>query len=107
MKTLLIDNYDSFTFNLFQLLAEVNGEEPLVVRNDGASWHELEQWGFDNIVISPGPGRPERQSDFGVCADAIRQARGAAARRLPGPSGSRLRRGRCGRRTRRRSCTAG
>ena len=34
MKTLLIDNYDSFTYNLFQLLAEANGEEPIVVRND-------------------------------------------------------------------------
>ncbi len=41
MKTLLIDNYDSFTYNLFQLLAEVNGEEPVVVRNDEASWDEL------------------------------------------------------------------
>ena len=74
MKTLLIDNYDSFTFNLFQLIAEVNGREPLVVRNDGAAWHELERWDFDNIVISPGPGRPERTADFGVCADAIRHA---------------------------------
>ncbi len=36
LKTLLIDNYDSFTYNLFQLLAEANGEEPLVVRNDEA-----------------------------------------------------------------------
>ena len=73
MKTLLIDNYDSFTFNLFQLIAEVNGEEPIVVRNDGASWPELRRWDYDNIVISPGPGRPERPSDFGVCADAIRE----------------------------------
>jgi para-aminobenzoate synthetase len=74
MKTLLIDNYDSFTFNLFQLIAEVNDEEPLVVRNDGTSWEELSSWEYDNIVISPGPGRPERPSDFGVCADAIREA---------------------------------
>jgi para-aminobenzoate synthetase len=74
MQTLLIDNYDSFTFNLFQLIAEVNGDEPLVVRNDDVEWAELESWGCDNIVISPGPGRPERQTDFGVCADAIRFA---------------------------------
>ncbi len=72
MLTLLIDNYDSFTYNLFQLLAEVNGREPLVVRNDEASWAELERLDFDNVVISPGPGRPERDEDFGVCAEAIR-----------------------------------
>ncbi|MGE5282569.1 MAG: anthranilate synthase component II, partial [Chloroflexota bacterium] len=74
MKTLLIDNYDSFTWNLFQLLAEVNGEEPIVVRNDEATWPELAELGCDNVVISPGPGRPEREHDFGVCADAIRHA---------------------------------
>jgi para-aminobenzoate synthetase len=75
MRTLLIDNHDSFTYNLFQLLAEVNGTEPLVVRNDEASWGELERLGFDNVVISPGPGRPERAADFGVCAEAIQRAR--------------------------------
>jgi len=74
LKTLLIDNYDSFTYNLFQLLAEVNGEEPTVVRNDEASWPELAELEFDNVVISPGPGRPERKGDFGVCAEAIRQS---------------------------------
>jgi para-aminobenzoate synthetase len=74
VKTLLIDNYDSFTYNLFQLLAEVNGEEPLVVRNDEASWAELSAQDFDNVVISPGPGRPDREEDFGVCADAIRRS---------------------------------
>ena len=57
MKTLLIDNYDSFTYNLFQLLSEANGEEPIVVRNDAMSWPELAaSRDFDNIVISPGPG---------------------------------------------------
>jgi para-aminobenzoate synthetase len=72
MLTLLIDNYDSFTYNLFQLLAEVNGREPLVVRNDETTWAELERLDFDNVVISPGPGRPERREDFGVCAEVIR-----------------------------------
>jgi para-aminobenzoate synthetase len=71
VKTLLLDNYDSFTYNLFQLLAEANGEEPVVVRNDGAVWQDLSRWEVDNIVISPGPGRPEHDKDFGVCADAI------------------------------------
>ncbi|MGN6253563.1 MAG: glutamine amidotransferase-related protein, partial [Solirubrobacterales bacterium] len=73
MRTLLIDNYDSFTYNLFQLLAEVNGVEPLVVRNDEASWEELERVNADNVVISPGPGRPDIASDFGVCAEATRR----------------------------------
>jgi len=73
MLTLLIDNHDSFTYNLFQLLAKVNGREPLVVRNDEATWGELERLDFDNVVLSPGPGRPERVADFGVCAEAIRR----------------------------------
>jgi para-aminobenzoate synthetase len=73
MRTLLIDNYDSFTYNLFQLLAEVNGSEPLVVRNDEASWDDRARLEFDNVVISPGPGRPEQARDFGVCAEAIRR----------------------------------
>ena len=75
MKTLLIDNYDSFTYNLFQLLAEANGEEPFVLANDAARWQQLEGLGFDNVVISPGPGRPEREADFGVCAEVIRRTR--------------------------------
>jgi len=73
VRTLLIDNYDSFTYNLFQLLAEENGVEPIVVRNDEASWVELSGLEFDNVVLSPGPGRPERRRDFGVCAEAIRR----------------------------------
>ncbi len=83
MKTLLIDNYDSFTYNLFQLLAEANGDEPIVVRNDEASWEELAQLEFDNIVVSPGPGSPDHEGDFGVCAEAIRRSEVAAAWRLP------------------------
>ncbi len=74
MKTLLIDNYDSFTYNLFQLLAEANGDEPIVVRNDEGSWDELAALEFDNVLVSPGPGRPDREADFGVCGEAIRRA---------------------------------
>jgi len=73
MRSLLIDNYDSFTWNLFQLLAEVNGSEPMVVRNDEMGWEELERLEFDNVIISPGPGRPEEPIDFGVCAEVIRR----------------------------------
>ncbi|MFH8341904.1 aminodeoxychorismate synthase component I [Streptomyces sp. AM6-12] len=69
-RTLLIDNYDSFTYNLHQLLTEVNGREPVVVRND-ADWSALDPRDFDNVVISPGPGRPERHQDFGIGSRAI------------------------------------
>jgi para-aminobenzoate synthetase len=71
MRTLIIDNYDSYTFNLYQMLAEVNGEVPLVIHNNRVSWNELQEIAFDNIVISPGPGRPERSKDFGVCQQII------------------------------------
>jgi para-aminobenzoate synthetase len=75
MKTLVVDNYDSFTFNLVHLLAEANQEEPQVIRNDELDWASLVKWEFDNIVISPGPGRPDRPADFGVSADVIMKAR--------------------------------
>ncbi|HKH78939.1 MAG TPA: aminodeoxychorismate/anthranilate synthase component II, partial [Solirubrobacteraceae bacterium] len=74
MTTLLIDNYDSYTYNVFHLLAAVSGEEPIVVRNDVVSWRALSRWDFDAIVISPGPGRPERWHDFGVCSDILRSS---------------------------------
>jgi para-aminobenzoate synthetase len=72
VSTLLVDNYDSYTYNVFQLLAAVSGEEPIVIQNDTVSWAALSRWDFDAIVISPGPGRPERWHDFGVCADILR-----------------------------------
>ncbi|AYF78230.1 aminodeoxychorismate synthase component I [Nocardia yunnanensis] len=72
MRTLLIDNYDSFTYNLYQLISQVNGSEPVVVRNDEVgSIEELGLDGFDNIVISPGPGRPDVPRDFGISAALI------------------------------------
>ncbi len=70
MRTLLIDNHDSYTFNLYQLIARVNGAAPTVIRNDVDSTG-LDLAGFDNIVISPGPGHPTRSEDFGICADVI------------------------------------
>ncbi|HEY0218260.1 MAG TPA: aminodeoxychorismate synthase component I [Afipia sp.] len=71
MKTLVIDNYDSFTYNLVHLIAEINQEEPLVMHNDAVTWAELSTRQFDNIVISPGPGRADTSADFGVCSDII------------------------------------
>jgi para-aminobenzoate synthetase len=74
VSTLLIDNYDSYTYNVFHMLAAVSGEEPIVIRNDIVSWKALSRWDFDAIVLSPGPGRPERWHDFGVCADILRSS---------------------------------
>src|SRR5512133_3958224 len=74
MRTLLIDNYDSFTFNLFHLLGEVNGEEPIVARNDELPWEELAALRVDNVVISPGPGRPEHERDVGVSLEVLQRA---------------------------------
>jgi para-aminobenzoate synthetase len=73
MRTLIVDNYDSYTFNLYQAIAQVNGEVPLVVRNDQIQWGDLIALNFDNVVISPGPGRPEKPSDFGICRQVIEQ----------------------------------
>ena len=73
MKILIIDNYDSFTFNLFQQIAVVNGQEPIVVENDKISIDEIRQLNPDAIVLSPGPGDPKRADDFGVCAAVIEE----------------------------------
>jgi para-aminobenzoate synthetase len=72
MTTLLVDNYDSYTYNVFHLLAAVRGEEPIVIHNDMVTWRALSRWDFDAIVLSPGPGHPRRWHDFGVCADILR-----------------------------------
>lgn len=74
MTTLLVDNYDSYTYNVFHLLAAASGEEPIVVHNDMVSWRALSRWDFDAIVLSPGPGRPDRWHDFGVCSDILRSS---------------------------------
>ncbi|WP_329441309.1 aminodeoxychorismate synthase component I [Streptomyces canus] len=77
MKTLLIDNYDSYTYNLFQLIAEVNGEEPVVVLNDAVgALPDLGAYlaGFDNVVVSPGPGHPAEPRDFGLSAAVIAES---------------------------------
>lgn len=75
MRVLLIDNFDSFTFNLAQYLGSL-GAEPVVVRNDAAV-ENLVSLATDAVVISPGPGHPQ---DAGCCVDAIHAF---AARRTP------------------------
>ncbi|RKT56760.1 aminodeoxychorismate synthase component I [Saccharothrix australiensis] len=67
MRTLLIDNHDSFTFNLFQYLAQVNGREPVVIVNDDPRFRLSDLRRFDNVVLSPGPGRPHEPADLGLC----------------------------------------
>ncbi|MER6137651.1 aminodeoxychorismate synthase component I [Streptomyces sp. NPDC001815] len=74
MKTLLIDNYDSYTYNLFQLMAEVNGEEPTVVLNDAPADARPDLREFDNVVVSPGPGHPGRPRDFGISATVLAES---------------------------------
>ncbi len=73
MNVLLIDNYDSFTYNLFQLIGGL-GADVVVARNDAITLDEVEALAPTHVVLSPGPGHPERPRDFGVCADIIRHA---------------------------------
>ena len=73
MHALLLDNYDSFTFNLYQLIAEITGHDPVVAANDALTWDEFSALDVDAVIISPGPGHPERPRDFGICRRAIAQ----------------------------------
>lgn len=79
---LLIDNYDSFSYNLYQLIGSIlqedepdAGAEPdiRVIRNDAMTCEEIEKMQPDRIIISPGPGRPE---DAGICVEAVRYFQG-------------------------------
>ncbi|WBB99978.1 MULTISPECIES: aminodeoxychorismate synthase component I [unclassified Solwaraspora] len=65
MRILLVDNYDSYTYNLFQLLAAVAGSEPTVLANDDPRLAAVDQIAAQCVVISPGPGRPHRVTDLG------------------------------------------
>ncbi|MHC4605483.1 MAG: anthranilate synthase component II [Planctomycetota bacterium] len=74
-KILVLDNYDSFTYNLVQALGDL-GAEVEVRRNDALTAPQVERLSPDRIVLSPGPKRPE---ETGVCADVVRRCAG----RLP------------------------
>ena len=67
-RILVLDNYDSFVFNLVQYLGEL-GAEPLVHRADALTIEQIEELGIDGVLISPGPGRPE---DAGLSPEVIR-----------------------------------
>ncbi len=85
MKVVIIDNYDSFTYNLAHLVKEL-GADVTVFRNDQFQLPELER--FDKIILSPGPGIP---SEAGLLMDVIRKYAGrkADAGRMSGSSGYR------------------
>jgi len=69
---LIIDNYDSFTYNLYQIAGALQ-PEIAVVYNDRIGLEDIDAMGPSHIIISPGPGRPR---DAGICEDAIRHAAG-------------------------------
>lgn len=66
---LLIDNYDSFSYNLYQLIGQVN-DDIEVYRNDKITPDEIEDLNPEAIILSPGPGRPE---DAGICVDTVKK----------------------------------
>src|SRR6266540_2480541 len=72
MKTVLIDNYDSFTYNLYQYLCEL-GADVTVVRNDAVTLDDIEAMAPERIVISPGPCTPK---EAGISVEAVRRFAG-------------------------------
>jgi para-aminobenzoate synthetase component 2 len=68
-RVLVVDNYDSFVFNLVQYLAQL-GADVVVRRNDEVAAHDPVELGVDGVLLSPGPGRPE---DAGVCVELVRE----------------------------------
>lgn len=70
MRILIIDNYDSFVYNIAQYAGDL-GAECDVVRNDKITPEQVRQGGYDAIIISPGPGTPEERRYFGICSDVI------------------------------------
>lgn len=82
MNVLIIDNYDSFTFNLYQYVGEIlqtelsqehSDSKVTVKRNNEISLEQIKQQGYDRIIISPGPGSPDDPAYFGVCAEVIKE----------------------------------
>ena len=83
MNVLIIDNYDSFTYNLYQFIGEILESEKnqgnldsfniTVKRNNEMTLEDVKALNADRIIISPGPGSPDDPTYFGICADVIRE----------------------------------
>ncbi|WP_314884241.1 aminodeoxychorismate/anthranilate synthase component II [Psychrobacter immobilis] len=78
MNVLIIDNYDSFTFNLYQYIGEIlqtmDGDKAanvIVKRNNEITLADVQAMNLDRIIISPGPGTPDDPAYFGICAEVI------------------------------------
>ena len=72
MKFLIIDNYDSFVYNLAQRLGEL-GITSDVIRNDQLTINQIKNGNYDAIIISPGPGTPDDERYFGICKEVIQE----------------------------------
>ncbi len=81
-RVLVIDNYDSFVYNLVQYLGEL-GAEPVVHRHDAVTLDEMDALGPDAVLVSPGPGRPEDAGLSNAAIAALRRAGRARARCVP------------------------
>ena len=75
MNLLIVDNHDSFTFNLVDYVRRVTGTEPTVVPND-TPWAQVDLALYDAAIISPGPGTPANSADLGISADVLREFAG-------------------------------
>jgi anthranilate synthase component II len=73
IPVLIIDNYDSFTYNLYQLIQESVSGKVEVHRNDKITFEQVQKLAPQRIVLSPGPGHPAIDDDFGICKDIIIQ----------------------------------
>jgi anthranilate synthase/aminodeoxychorismate synthase-like glutamine amidotransferase len=71
MPILILDNYDSFTYNLYQMVQAQTDRTVLVRRNNQLDWGGLIQLQPERIIISPGPGHPSKSPDFGICKEVI------------------------------------
>ncbi len=75
MRIVIIDNYDSFTYNIFQYIGEITKTKPKVYYNDQISWEGFTKLNADAVIISPGSGNPKLAKDFGIAKDIIQKAK--------------------------------